>query len=112
MTNALRAGSSMDIDNMSADKRVSRATVGISGITIRRASGAGHVSRSATRYAGPSGPVAVSTATYLNEHAGHLAHADRLPAPEQVARDQLRGDEDPAGLAAAHLEHARLRRAS
>ncbi len=42
------------------------------------------------------------------EHARHLAHANGLAAPEQVARDQLGRDEDPAGLAAAHRQHSRL----
>ena len=42
------------------------------------------------------------------EHARHLAHADLLPALQQLARDQLGLHEDPAGLAPAHLEHAGL----
>ena len=46
------------------------------------------------------------------EHAGDLAEADLLAAAQQLARHQLRGDEDAAGLAAPHLEHAGLRRAS
>ena len=40
------------------------------------------------------------------EHAGHLADA-HLPARlDEVARHELAADEDAAGLAAAHLEHA------
>ena len=42
------------------------------------------------------------------QHAGDLAEADLLAAAQQLARDQLGGHEDPAGLAAAHLEHAGL----
>ena len=42
------------------------------------------------------------------EHAGDLAEADLLAAAQQLARHQLRGDEDAAGLAAADLEHAGL----
>src|SRR5215213_9062884 len=42
------------------------------------------------------------------EYAGDLAHAYRLPAPQQIARDQLGRDEDPTRLPAPHREHAGL----